>query len=549
MQTTQEPRSNEFKYISPGLPAEMAALTIDDLCHHYATHLHDFVLDGNLGSAYLNRFLAEPDLQAHQDATKCLIHLMQKMVQLLPFNPGVRNLFGQIFNSPEDKAKATVLEKQTLDEALTLGIQQLHAEGKQEEAYTLLCQKLQENPGHVGYAEMLLELTLTFDFELGQWFDAFETHPLLKHDWQAYAAFQAAKQGKHELAVNLWESLQSSDFTSGDNTLNHIGMSYSNLGEKNKAREIFMRSLALDPSQHAIKHLINEIDSPFKVDDDILDGRNVPILIYTYNKARLLEITLRDVCESDIGNCDVIVLINGCTDHSLEVARQAQAKYTNRTIEIIDMPINMGAPAARNYLLDHVKKTRDFKYVAYLDDDVTLPKNWLTSLVTAMEEDAKIGAVGCQVLTPDGLLQQYLYRDVTIAKPGVFRLGWATPFSCRSIGMYNVRRDVDTIMGCCHLIRKECFDTVPGFDIQFSPSQLDDVAFHLDLGLNGWKVRYLGQLECTHYRATGFEGRNNTINGNAMGNDVKFYYRFLDHLDTFKQRLHANTAEFMNEIR
>jgi GT2 family glycosyltransferase len=121
---------------------------------------------------------------------------------------------------------------------------------------------------------------------------------------------------------------------------------------------------------------------------------------------------------------------------------------------------------------------------------------------------------------------QYLFRDVSIIKKGVFRLSLAAPFWAVDPGFYAVRRDVDSVMGCCHLIKRECLEQVPEFDIQFSPSQLDDVAFHLDVRLKGFKIRYLGQLECIHFRSTGFQSPEKSNHGSSLGNDVKFYYRF-----------------------
>lgn len=538
----------DFAYLPPGLPPELNALTLDELTYHYATHHRDFVLDDNLAAAYLNRFLAEPELKNHANATKCFIHLMRKVTQLMPFNAGVKSLYSQIFNSPEDKAKAAVLDKQGMSDDYTRRVQEMHRKGLQDEIYDMLCMDLRKSPGNLAMAEMLLELTLMFDYDLEKWLPHFEPHPLLKSDWQAHMVFQASKQGKHDLAIELWESFQKSDFACGDNTLNYMGVSFAKTGDTNMARELYKHSLTLDPTQEPVKRLVSEIDTPFTVRDDALEDNPVPILIYSYNKARLLEMTLESVCQSDLGKSDIIVLLNGCTDDSRDVVKRAIGTYRDHNIELLDIPINMGAPAARNYLLDHVFKTRQFKYLAYLDDDVTLPADWLKSLVTAIEEDEQIGAVGCRVLTPEGLLQQYLYRDVTIVKPGLFRLGWPAPYCSRTIGMYDVRRDVHTVMGCCHLIRRECFEKVPGFDIQFSPTQLDDVSFHLDLGLNGWKVRYLGQLECMHYRSTGFEGRNDKVNGSAMGNDVKFYYRFAKHFDTFAEELKENTNRFIQEL-
>lgn len=541
-----------FAYTTPGMEPELAALTPDELVQHYATHLRDFILDDHLGTAYLNRFLAEKDLQAHPGLTRCLIHLMGRIRQLLPFNNGVRSLYGQLFNDDDEKARGAVLAKLNQSPEYVARLQRLQDAGRADELHSLLLSHLRAEPANVVVAEMLLECSLSagmYNHNLStDWLHDFAPPELLQSDWRSFAMYRAARHGHTDLALQLWHDAGGTQYACQDIAANHVAACLTATGNHDAARMLYMRSLQTNPAQQPVQKLLHELDNPFATDPDSLSGPAIPVLIYTYNKADLLAQTLHSVCQSTLGTPDVIVLVNGCTDNSLEVVRKAQAHYPNIPIELINIPINMGAPAARNYLLHHVQQTRTFDYVAYLDDDVTLPENWLASLATAMREDPHIGVVGCRILNPDVPLQQYLYRDVSIVKPGLFRLGLATPHATRSIGLYNVRRDVDSVMGCCHLIRKQVFDTVPGFDIQFSPSQLDDVAFHVDATLKGWNVRYLGQLACIHHRATGFQKSGARVNGNSMGNDVKFYYRYQDHFDTLAERLRTRTNSFLQTL-
>lgn len=539
----------EFSYIQPGLEPELNALTPAELQHHYCAHLHAFLLDEFLGAAYLNRFLTIDNLQSHGELTKCFVHLIRKAAQLLPLNPGVKRIHGQIFNTQLDKIKSSALEKYSIDDAFLKRFNFLQKRGKHQEAYDALLAKLQEENTNVLLAEMLLELSLENDPAALSWLEDVKPHEILKDDWNIQTIYQAAKHGETELALALWERADLDVAQCGENLLCHLGACFAKSGDAAKAKELFARALDMDPTLLPIRLLLNELENPFKIEDTPLQGESIPILIYSYNKAELLGATLKSVCESAIGDSKIIVLLNGCSDSSLEVVEQAQKEFPNRGIEIINMPINMGAPAARNYLLHYVHKHYAFKYVAYLDDDVILPDNWLQALLCAIREDTSIGVVGCRVLNPDVRKPQYLYRDPSIVKPGSFRLTLPRPIAGSSTGLYEVRRDVWTVMGCCHLIRKECFQKVPDFDIQFSPSQLDDVAFHLDVNLQGWKVRYLGNLACIHHRATGFQKSDNKTSGNSMGNDVKFYYRFRDHFPAFTRWMQSNTAAFMQELR
>lgn len=540
--------SAEFSYVSPGLEPELNSLAASELQHHYCAHLNAFLLDEYLGSAYLNKFLAIENLQSHSELAKCFVHLLGKMSQLLPFHSGIKKMHGQVFNTKLDLVKFNILGKYFVDDVFLKRLNYLQKRGKSEEAYESLLSKLRKDNTNVLLGEMLLELSLASGRGLLQWIEDFRPHEVFEKDWNIHAIYQAAKHGQTELAIDLWERARIDYSQCGENLLCHIGACFAKCGDTQKARKCFLQAIEMDPTLLPIKLLINEFDSPFVVDYASIHDESVPILIYSYNKADLLATTLKSVCDSDIGCSSVVVLLNGCTDGSLEVVEKIKKDYSQRHIEIINMPINMGAPAARNYLLHYVHEHYSFNYVVYLDDDVILPVNWLKCLLSAMREDKTIGVVGCRIVNPDDSTAQYLFRDLSIVKPGNFRLTLPKPIAGDSSGIYAVRRDVCSVMGCCHMIRKECFQSVPEFDIQFSPSQLDDVAFHLDVNLQGWKVRYLGSLACVHYRATGFQKSDSKTSGNSMGNDVKFYYRFRDHFPEFTRWMHSNTATFMREL-
>lgn len=525
--------TDEFQYLPAGLPSELNFLDLDEVCQHYVTHMRNFMLDENMGAGYFNRFASDTGLADNINATKCFVHLVKKMHQLAPLNGPIQGIYGQLFKSPEAAGKAKLLTRYTADPKTIAAIDHLTKRSKHAHAHDILLKELQEDTSNIVLADMLMDLDLQADIEIDSWLDEVNVQDLFATDWKARLAFIHAKNGKYEQALKFWDTLTDTERASSEVLCNFMAASFLKTGDTGEAHKLFTRSLELDPAQLPIKLAKNELDDPFIVREDALENIHVAICIYSYNKEELLEMTLKSVCESSIGKSDVLVLLNGCTDDSRSVLKRIQANYPEISIEPIIIPINMGAPAARNYLINHVMTTRKSDYIAFLDDDVTLPAKWLQSLVTAIEEDDKIGAVGCKVLNPDNETLQYMFRDVSLAKPGAFRLSLGAPFWNRDIGLYDVRKDVDNIMGCCHLMRRECFDKVPTFDICFSPSQLDDVAFHLDLRLAGYTVRYLGQLSCVHHRSTGFQGLHKRTYGNSLGNDVKFYYRFLEHFDQF----------------
>jgi GT2 family glycosyltransferase len=202
-------------------------------------------------------------------------------------------------------------------------------------------------------------------------------------------------------------------------------------------------------------------------------------------------------------------------------------------MKIISLPVNIGAPAARNWLLQ-TDETQDAEYIAFLDDDVEIPNEWLNILISVMKKYPKAGVVGAKVInrgSPKRL--QYLYRNIAIAKEDLIRLSLDTPNFNYDPKIYDFIRTTTTVMGCCHLFRREALDKVRFFDIRFSPSQMDDIAHDIDLRINGFEVIYCGLVECVHHQGSGI-GRNTSLEiqkwGNVLGNDVKFFYRFYPYL-------------------
>jgi GT2 family glycosyltransferase len=240
---------------------------------------------------------------------------------------------------------------------------------------------------------------------------------------------------------------------------------------------------------------------------------------------------------TDIGSARINILLNGCTDHSREVVNEALALFPDNEVTVHDLHVNIGAPAARNWLmrLPDVKKS---DYIAFIDDDVIMQRDWLAQFLTVAESDEKIGAVGCKIVNPaTPRPYQYLFRYVALASHGLLKLSIPAPPDQYDNGLYEFVRETRNVMGCQHLLRTSALEDIPaGFDIRFSPSQVDDLDHDIALCLNGFKIMYCGTVTCEHLQGSGISliavqdwDANRT--GNAMGNDIKFYFKHFEHME------------------
>lgn len=538
--------TQDFQYIPPGLSSELKSMDMGELINHYLTHYRNILFDEHLLESYIARLLEFSDIGNNPEGLKLLFHLLKKYIQLNPFSEAVLNLYVKIIPANRFSELLRFMGRSAKTDSNILGkVQQAINHEDYKKAYGLLALALKENPEDINTANLLAELAIQSEQDLEFVFKKISIPEEYLEDFKLRCVYLCSKHLKYEKALNIWNGCDKSVLKNNEMLCAYLGLAYLGCGKKDEALDLLKLSLAHDKNQVPIQELIKELENPFKVDDNALKDKKITVCLYSYNKADLLKSTLESLCESQIGDSDIVVLLNGCKDNSRELFDQVKEKYPDIPIDLIEMPVNVGAPAARNYLVDYTLKKRKNDYVAFLDDDVTIPVDWLKSLVTALESDGEAGAVGCKILNPEDSSLQYIFRDVSIAKPGVLRLSFTAPLWNLDNGLYNVCREVDTVMGCCHLIRTECLEKVPEFDIRFSPSQLDDVAFHLDLRLLGYKILYLGQLSCVHHRSTGFlknKGKT-TTNGNSYGNDVKFYYRFapmLEKMSGWQQRRNSD---------
>jgi len=515
-----------------GLPGELNHLTLDETCRHLDNYIGNYLLDPPVTSVYLNRLAVDPGLSASPAALSCLAYLLRKYVQLEPFEKNGLAMSQHFVKDPRIAPLLTFLEK--LESAKNPSLERGDASwmsGRADEARRSFRQVLARHPAHILAADRMLRVD-TFEGQTpGEWLKTFRCPAPAQEFWNR-KLFQAyAKLNLVEESLELWRSLNEKDLD--ENTLNLAAEVFAKAGNPAKAARLYAASLRLDPLQDPVRRRLAQLSSPFVPETRLLAERRVNIYLYTWNKADLFGLTLESLAGSDIGGAAIKILLNGCTDHSREVAQRAHDLFPESPVEIIELPVNIGAPAARNWLIAQ-PATREADYTAFLDDDVTIPRDWLAHYLTVGETTPRFGVVGCKVLHPDAPSRyQYLFRNVALAKPGFVRISLDTPNNQVDNNVYDFVRPTENVMGCLHLFSRQALLDHPRFDIRFSPSQMDDIAHDLDLRLDGYAVVYTGLVPCIHHQSSGVGIRSKhdmAKLGNCMGNDVKMCFKYLDRL-------------------
>lgn len=513
---------------------EIESLDLAETLAFLEAYESSFLLDEDLGWPILMRLLRHEGWHGDQAAVAAVTRLLNRLCLLLPLDLRVWDLAARLTGDPAAEERARALD--ALWTGLPEGILDLSGclspgkrlDRKREE----LLARLPRHRDNILLAWTLTRLDFAEGLPPGEWSRGLRPDPAWEADWRRVRFLHLVGLGRMEQAAELAMRLGGGD----EVFLAAAGLALAGAGESDQAFRALEASLALDPRQDPLRRKLAALRAPFSARPQVLE-RPTAVCLYTYNKAEMLGQTLESLADAarqgGLGRALVRVLVNGCTDASLAVARRAAELFPERDYAVLETPVNVGAPAARNWLLS-LPEVAAAERVAFLDDDVLLPPDWLAGLGTALEADPKLGAVGCKVLCEPAQAGgpapiQFLFRNVAAARKGLLVLTEPRPMGAFDNGLYDYRRGVDTVMGCCHLLRREALDAVPGggFDLRFSPTQLDDAAHDLDLRLAGWRVGYCGHVAVTHRQDTGAEAHKDPARlGNVLGNDVKFYYRF-----------------------
>ncbi len=258
------------------------------------------------------------------------------------------------------------------------------------------------------------------------------------------------------------------------------------------------------------------------------------IMLYTWNKAADLDATLLSLFASDLQNARVMVLDNGSTDKTPQVL-SAWAERVGEKLLRVDLPINIGAPAARNWLAA-LPEAKAAETLVFLDDDVDLPTDWLRRLGAALRQHPDAGVVGCKVADHHAphLLQNVaghlvIPPDVPDDRPDLdFQSLTPNPFRLADAhlqgpdwGLFDFMAPCASVTGCCHLFRRAALD-VPmtaggGFSLALGPSQYDDFERDLRMLSSGATAVYTGHLRVRHRKRSGLSAQGGGQGADAAG--------------------------------
>lgn len=295
-------------------------------------------------------------------------------------------------------------------------------------------------------------------------------------------------------------------------------------------------------------------DAAFLKHDATLPDAPTAILAYCWNKAELIAQTLESVFASNIGANRVFVLDNGSTDSTPDALKAAVSRFGPERLSIVTLPINIGAPAARNWLLS-LPEVRKRRFAAFLDDDVILPPDWLAKLLQCAARNPNAGVIGCRIRdhvhphrlqSADYHLLHRLPGDQG-DEPGERLRVFMNCTGTLDLGLFSYERPCLSVSGCCHLLDLTLLDTVGAFDVRFTPTQFDDLDRDIRCFTANRPAVLAGRLAIGHMQRSSLRQASSPAQvAHILGNKIKLEAKYDN--TAIDQMIAANSQLAWNDL-
>lgn len=222
----------------------------------------------------------------------------------------------------------------------------------------------------------------------------------------------------------------------------------------------------------------------------------ISIVIPVHNAARTLSECLQAIQRSDCAEYEVIVVDDGSTDSSAELA-------TRYGCRVVDLPENVGAARAKNLGAREAKGN----IILFTDGDIVLQPDTLRLVAGHLQDPTIAGVVG--------LLGERLQYDNFSSQ---FKNLWMHYTYKRLAGSQAAERGVGLFYTSIASIRKDVFERLGGFDTNYEGASVtEDIEFGQRLLSAGYKVRLDGRLTVEHLKHYSFTGLLKTDLQRAFG--------------------------------
>lgn len=234
---------------------------------------------------------------------------------------------------------------------------------------------------------------------------------------------------------------------------------------------------------------------------------NLSIALVNWNNRDYLRQCLESIAAAELPlTYDIVVSDNGSTDGSLEMLAE-QFPY----VRVVQNGKNVGVARGNNECI----RNSTGEYIYVLNNDTIVNRESIKAMVEFLDEHPEVGAVGGNLLNPDGTLQASFCTFPTLWEEFllVTHLGMArNPYFPAHHGVWPSARKVDWLSSASIVVRRAAIEGIGLIDEDYFIYS-DETDWQYRLWQAGWEVWYLPEVSTIHFGGGSFQpgGRRYTL--------------------------------------
>ncbi len=226
------------------------------------------------------------------------------------------------------------------------------------------------------------------------------------------------------------------------------------------------------------------------VNNLILIEERVSIIVLTLNNLDYTKLCIESIINNTHGQYELIIVDNGSTDGTKEYFEGIQQDYPN--LRLIFNDKNEGYA----YACNQGAALGTGEYLVFLNNDVIVPPNWLSALLSTFAPDLRIGIVGPCTNNCAGPQKvegiEYKLENY---------LAYAENWQRKNKGRVT---ETSMVIGFCMAVRKGVLDIIGGFDSEYGIGNFEDNDFCLRARIIGFKIAIRHDVLIHHFGSRTF---------------------------------------------
>jgi len=214
----------------------------------------------------------------------------------------------------------------------------------------------------------------------------------------------------------------------------------------------------------------------------------ISLIILNLNGKKFLNNCLKSVFATNYPDFEVILVDNGSTDGSPQLALRQFASPKN--LQVILNEKNLGFAGGNNQGATKAKGD----WLLFLNNDTQVEKEWLSSLMDEVLKDKKVAAAGCK--------QRSLIKKNYLDAIGGYldRFGWSQKigYKEKDKGQYDKVCEIFYGQGSSLLVKADIFQKLGGFDKDYI-IYYEEVDFCWRIHLAGFKIIFVPRAIIYHF--------------------------------------------------